>query len=312
VGLTYVSVCSGIEAATVAVEPLGWRAIAFSEVDGVCNRFLRAKYPNVDNLGDMTEVNWSRPRFHANVLIGGTPCQSNSTMGRWRREITADMDFRGKLAFRYLHIADQIGADWFIWENVANVLSVRKGEFFRDWLGTAAGLGFGVAWRVLDTEDFGLPTSRSRLFAVGHRGGEGLESRALLQPRYTNRRRLPTAPKAIREERTDAADGAFDAGLPPFSIGFDGAGIGPRGRYEALPTLTKGHAGRFGLVTRGGDVRKISCVEAERSMGFPDGYTEAAGLSFRERHAVIGNSFSPRIVGAIAEQIDMLSDPRGT
>src|SRR5690606_18191289 len=163
-----------------------------------------------------------------------------------RREIKADQDPRGKLAYHYLRIADETGVDWFIWENVPNVVSVQEGRFFRRWLGTAAGLGFNLAWRVLDTEDFGLPASRPRLFVVGHRGRDDLAQRVVFQPRNPNRRRLSAAPQGLRSQRTDAADGSFDAGLPPFSIGFDGAGIGPRGRYEALPTLTKGHAGRFG------------------------------------------------------------------
>lgn len=303
--MKYVSVCAGIEAATHAVAPLGWKAVAFSEIDAVCNRFLAAKYPRVENVGDMSVVPWRR--YRANMLIGGTPCPSFSTMGRWRRDIVADHDPRGALAHRFLRIADEIGAEWFLWENVANVVAVKEGAFFRAWLGAAAERGFNVSWRVFDTADFGLPTSRPRMFALGHRGKGRLAERALFQPGNPHRHRLSAAPKGFREERTDAADGSFDAGLPAFCIGFDGAGIGPRGRYESLPTLTKGHAGRFGLVTRRGHVRKLTVLEAERAMGFEDGYTEAAGLSFRERHGVIGNSFSPRIIRAICEQVDFIS-----
>lgn len=298
-GLSYNSVCSGIEAASHAVEPMGWEPVAFSEVDAVCNRFLAEVYPDVPNVGDMLSCDWRD--YPANVLIGGTPCQTYTTMGRWRREIRADQDPRGKLAYRFLDIAEDTGADWFIWENVANVVTVDHGRFFKRWLQTAAKRGFDVGWRVLDTADFGLPTTRARLFAVGHRRDRGEIKDILFQPRNLVGSGLPAYPKRVRPKRADEEAHAS------YSIGFDGAGIGPRGRYETLPTLTKGHAGRFGLVTRGGRIRKITPLEAERAMGFSDGYTDAAGLSFRERHAVIGNSFSPRIIRALAWGIEQVT-----
>ena len=90
--MTYLSVCSGIEAASVAWEPLGWKAIGFSEIEPFPCELLKQKFPNVKNYGDMTKYeNWDIGQF--DVLVGGTPCQSFSIAGT--REGTKDP--RGQL-----------------------------------------------------------------------------------------------------------------------------------------------------------------------------------------------------------------------
>lgn len=295
---SYVSVCAGIEAATVAVRPLGWTPVAYSEIEPVCNRFLADAYPETPNVGDMLTAEWGR--YQADVLIGGTPCQSYSTMGRWRREAAADLDDRGKLAFIFLDIADEIGAHSFIWENVPNVVTIKNGEPFRRWLQAAQDLGYGVGWRVLNTTDFGLPTNRPRLFAVGHRGPASFIHDALFEPRVDVRGSLSDHPEGAGQDlsrnpprRLRSADGY---------IGFDAAAIKPAGRQGSLPALLKGHAEarKYCIVTPAGAVRRLAAVEGERAMGFPSGYTDRAGLTEGQRLGAIGNSFSPVILNAIA------------
>ncbi|MFR3090351.1 MAG: DNA cytosine methyltransferase [Eggerthella lenta] len=82
--MRYVSLFSGIEAASCAWEPLGWEAVAFSEIDPFCNAVLATRFPSVPNLGDISKVEWKEMRGEIDVVIGGSPCQSFSVAGRER------------------------------------------------------------------------------------------------------------------------------------------------------------------------------------------------------------------------------------
>jgi site-specific DNA-cytosine methylase len=114
----YLSVCSGIEAASVAWHPLGWSPVAFAEIEKFPSAVLAHHYPHVPNLGDMTKFkDW--PDAAIDVLVGGTPCQSFSVEGL--RKGMADP--RGNLALTYLAIADRYRPEWVLWENVPGVLS---------------------------------------------------------------------------------------------------------------------------------------------------------------------------------------------
>ena len=160
--MRYLSVCSGIEAATVAWHPLGWQAIAFSEVDAFPSAVLAHHYPTVPNRGDMTKFQeW--PDADLDVFVGGTPCQSFSVAG-----LRAGLDDpRGSLMFVYLAIARRYRPRWVVWENVPGVLSADDGRAFGSLLGGLAELGYGFAYRVLDAQYFGLAQRRKRVFVVG-------------------------------------------------------------------------------------------------------------------------------------------------
>lgn len=187
------SVCSGIEAASVAWDVLGWRAAWLSEIEPFPCALLSQHYPDVPNLGDMTTI---APRILAgeveapDVFTGGTPCQAFSTAGK--RQSLADE--RGNLTLTFCEIANAIDTvraangqqpAVIIWENVPGVLSTRDNAFGcflgelagesgplepagRRW--TDAGCVYGparaVAWRVFDAQYFGLAQRRRRVFVV--------------------------------------------------------------------------------------------------------------------------------------------------
>ena len=163
--LRYLSVCAGIEAATVAWHPLGWEAAAFSEIEAFPRAVLAHHYPDVPNWGDMTKFKeW--PDADVDVLVGGTPCQSFSVAG-----LRKGMDDpRGNLALTYLAIAARYRPQWLVWENVPGVLSSNGGRDFGSILGGMVELGYGIAYRVLDAQYFRVPQRRRRVFVVGHLG----------------------------------------------------------------------------------------------------------------------------------------------
>ena len=163
--MRYGSVCSGVEAATVAWHSLGWKAQWFSEIEKFPSAVLQHHYPNTPNHGDMTAFKeW--PNDTISLLVGGTPCQSYSVAGL-RKGIA---DPRGSLMLTYLAIAAQYQPKWLVWENVPGVLSSNRGRDFGTFLGALAELGYGFAYRVLDAQYFGVAQRRKRVFVVGYLG----------------------------------------------------------------------------------------------------------------------------------------------
>lgn len=160
--MKFLSVCSGIEAASVAWNPLGWKAVAFSEIEPFPCAVLAHHYPDTPNWGDMTKYKeW--PDVAIDLLCGGTPCQSFSVAGL-RKGLD---DPRGNLMLTFGAIAAKYRPKWLVWENVPGVLSSNKGRDFGAFLGMLGQLGYGFAYRVLDAQFFGVPQRRRRVFVVG-------------------------------------------------------------------------------------------------------------------------------------------------
>lgn len=163
--IRYVSVCAGIEAATVAWHPLGWRAQWFSEIDAFPSALLEHYY-QAPNRGDMTKFRgWPDAEF--DILVGGTPCQSFSVAG-FRKGLA---DPRGNLMLVYLAIAARYRPDWLLWENVPGVLSTNKGRDFGAFIWALGKLGYGWAYRSLDAQYFNLAQRRERVFLVASARG---------------------------------------------------------------------------------------------------------------------------------------------
>ena len=160
------SVCSGIEAASVAWHPLGWKTAWLSEIEKFPSQVLAHHYPNTPNFGDMTKFKEWSIESDVNVLVGGTPCQSFSVAGL-RKGLD---DPRGNLMLTYLAIASKYRPRWLVWENVPGVLSSNGGLDFASLLRGMGELGYGFAYRVLDAQYFGVAQRRRRVFVVGYLG----------------------------------------------------------------------------------------------------------------------------------------------
>lgn len=180
--MRYLSICSGIEAASAAWMPLGWTPVAFSEIEPFPCSALAHHHPNVPNWGDMTQYEeW--PDASVDLLCGGTPCQSFSVAGL--RKGLADP--RGNLMLTFGAIAAKYRPRWLVWENVPGVLSSNGGRDFGAFLGLLAELGYGFAYRVLDAQYVrveshprAVPQRRRRVFVVGHSGGQWQRAAAVL------------------------------------------------------------------------------------------------------------------------------------
>ena len=163
--MKYLSVCSGIEAATCAWHHMGWKPEAFSEIEPFPSAVLAHHYPNTPNLGDMTKYKeWNLGAI--DLLVGGTPCQSFSVAGL-RKGLD---DPRGNLMLTFGSIARHFSPRWLVWENVPGVLSSNGGRDFGSFLGMLGELGYGFAYRVLDAQYFGVAQRRRCVFVVGYLG----------------------------------------------------------------------------------------------------------------------------------------------
>ena len=188
--MKYLSVCSGIEAATVAWHHMGWQPVAFSDIEPFPSAVLAHHYPHVPNLGDMTKFEeWNLESV--DLLVGGTPCQSFSVAGL--RKGLADP--RGNLMLTYLAIAQRQRPRWIVWENVPGVLSSNGGRDFGTFLGALGELGYGFAYRVLDAQWFGVAQRRRRVFVVGCLGDWQRPAQVLFERESVRRDTAPSREK---------------------------------------------------------------------------------------------------------------------
>jgi DNA (cytosine-5)-methyltransferase 1 len=202
--MKYGSVCSGIEAASVAWHGLGWEPQWFSEIEQFPSEVLKHRFPDVPNLGDMTQLT-QNPTFNErsiDLLVGGTPCQSFSVAGL--RKGLADP--RGNLMLTFLALADAKKPKWIVWENVPGVLSSNGGRDFGTFLGALGELGYGFAFRTLNAEYFGVAQRRRRVFVVGYLGDWRVAAAVLFERESLQGNTKPSRKK--REEVTADAEGS--------------------------------------------------------------------------------------------------------
>ena len=181
--MRYISVFSGVEAATLAWAPIGWEPVCFCEIDDFPSAVLRHRWPSVPNLGDITKVRWKevlREWGPVDLVVGGSPCQSFSIAGKRN-----GLEGASGLMWEYVRCVREVMPRWVLWENVPGALSSSHGEDFRCLLESLDALGYGLAWRVLDAQFFGVAQRRERVFLVGSPGdgGQSVPARYFLSPK---------------------------------------------------------------------------------------------------------------------------------
>ena len=165
--MKYLSLFSGIEAATVGWHHLGWECVGVSEIDPFACEVLLQRLPGIPNLGDITKITKEQlNEIQSNgldIVVGGSPCQSFSICGL-RKGLE---DPRGNLMLEYIRVIATILPTYFIWENVPGVLSSNGGKDFGTLLQAMEKLGYQLCWRTFDSKNFGVPQRRRRVFLVG-------------------------------------------------------------------------------------------------------------------------------------------------
>lgn len=330
--VTYGSVCSGIEAASIAWESLKWKAEWFSEIEKFPCAVLQHHWPNVPNLGDMTRIAGRIRKGEIAapaVLVGGTPCQAFSVAGK-RKGLD---DERGQLTLSFVELADQIDRSriesWkepaiILWENVTGVLNSHDNAFGcflgalagescalqpagKRWAnaGVVSGPSRTIAWRVLNAEFFGVPQSRKRVFVMAS-ARQGFDPGAVLFEFPS----LPPRTEKYYGKQKKSGTNTYSGIEREFH------------RYclSAIPetagTLLASYNGtsnqdmrmRGGLIVESTPklrVRRLTPSECERLQGFPVGHTNIPWRSNSPlpRYKALGNSMPVPVMKWLGERI---------
>lgn len=315
--MRYLSVCSGIEAATVAWHGLGWKAAGFAEIEKFPSAVLKERFPDVTNYGDMTKFKEWENVGTVDLLVGGTPCQSFSVAGL-RKGLT---DPRGNLMLTFGAIANHFKARWIVWENVPGVLSSNGGRDFGTFLGMLAECGYGFAYRVLDAQFFGVPQRRRRVFVVGCLGSWLNAAKVLFDSES-----LSGNPPPSREKGKEAAGAERNAGGDCRATWWNGSNtantITCTSNNQRMPdmnrlqcviqkqTVYENHR-REPIIADSFQLRRLTPKECERLQGFPDNWTQipwkgkpAEQCPDSPRYKACGNSMAVPVMRWIGERID--------
>lgn len=308
------SICSGIEAASVAWNTLGLSFQWFSEVAPFPSRVLKERFPNIPNLGDMNNISAlieQEKIIAPDLICGGTPCQAFSLAG----DKNGLNDERGSLTLKFVDIIEvndmarkSHGKQPCIvfWENVEGVLKDKTNAFgclisslagldevlaVKNWpnAGLLEGKKRNVAWRILDAKYFGLPQQRRRLYVVA--GGKDFHPESVLFELH--RKEFDSFPSVKLTFEKDGHD---------FEVFREYSDC----LYSAYGTKWNGNAAAYNgslFVAQDGRLRRLSPLECERLMGFPDDYTDLAGASRTNRYQAIGNSWAVPVVRWIGTRL---------
>ncbi|RGG32406.1 DNA cytosine methyltransferase [Faecalibacillus intestinalis] len=310
------SVCSGIEAASIAWKPLGFKFEWFSEIADFPSKVLKEKYPRIKNIGNMVDIPdlLKNKKIKApDIICGGTPCQAFSYAG-WKNGLN---DNRGNLTLKFVDIIeanDEIRENnglqktIIFWENVEGVLT-DKTNAFGCFISSLAGLPKAmktngkwpsagmlrgpkrnVAWRVLDAKYFGLPQQRRRLYVMA--GGDNFHPENILFEKHTIKN-LPEFPNYPLTFQKDGQN--FEI----FRCYTDCL-------YSSYGTKWNGNAAANNgslFVIQNNRLRRLSPLECERLMGFPDNYTKISSAKRTNRYQALGNSWAVPVIKWIGKRI---------
>ena len=291
---------SGIGGFDLGFQNAGLNIVYQCEIDEFCNSLLEKHWPNVDRSRDIREVTNGKEVPEAEVWCAGFPCQDVSLA---RARPRAGLNGRHtSLFYEFARLVDNARPEMVILENVPGLLSSHSGRDFGIILSILDELGYGVAWRVLDSRFFGVPQSRRRLYIVGYRGSPAKAASLLFEPQ-----RSQGDIEAIRRPRSKS--------ISPFKESLGDPGVGPVVQRLAycLAATSGRHTGTDWsrtYITYPDAVRRITPLEAERLQGFPDGWTVPDGLTPKQiagldsaRYAALGNAVTVSVANWVGSRI---------
>ena len=306
--MKYFSLCSGMEAATVAWSPLEWECVGLCDFASFPQKILKHHYPDVPLFPNMLNLlnDEKFKKIKKDLIVGGTPCQDFSDAG-----LNKGMDgLRAQLAVEFGKILDQERPQWFVWENVdgvfkkqhhkglCDIISSFTGVEFRperiERMGVVQGEKYSIAYRVLDSQHFGVPQRRKRIYIVGYRGKDWRPPFAVLFEQGCF--------EEVKEKNRDKRDEHTQNIL---------------GEIKILGTITKSYAQTlvdgFGKISTSNywvdkkGIREFTIKELLRAQGFPDNYFDGIQGTYSAKTGAIGNSMTVNVMRWIGQRIDYVN-----
>lgn len=313
------SVCSGIEAASLAWKDLDLEFSWFSEIAEFPSKLLKEKYSDIPNLGNMTSIPskiLNNEIDSPDLICGGTPCQAFSVAG-WKNGLE---DERGNLTLSFVDIVESndsirlkkdLPRSIVFWENVEGVLKDKTNAFgsfisslagFNETIdnikwpnaGVVRGPIRNIAWRVIDAKYFGVPQQRKRLYVLA--GGKDFYPENILFEESNGV--LPDFP-------------SYELTFSKNNINFEVFREYTDVLYSAYGTKWNGNAAAYNgslFISQDNRLRRLSPLECERLMGFPDDYTNIDGAKRTNRYQALGNSWAVPVIKWIGKNILNHSD----
>lgn len=364
--MRYLSLFSGIEAVSLAWKPLGFECVAVAEILPYQSSVLKHHFPDITNLGDVTKITEQDliALGKIDIVVFGSPCQDMSIAGKRQglNAIKEDENHSSRLFFegvRIFRLAQKhCGARFMLWENVAGALSSQEGKDFGTVLETLVGVKFsddrlvwgneGVVcgrdsmceWAVLDSQWFGVPQRRRRVFALLDTGDWASREPILLEA--DNVRTIVRKDGSKKQSDTRKFGKSVNGGSVTVET-FDRQGICQWGENTVASTISardyksatdlvcysiveniinrEHHNGGRGIgfnnqltftlnatgvhaVVYKHEVRRLTPIECERLQGFPDNWTDVGSPSISKRYNALGRSMAVPVMRWIAESME--------
>lgn len=285
------SLFSGIGGFDLGFERAGMQSVWQVENDRFCNRVLATHFPKVKRYGDITEL---RPEelVPVDVISAGFPCQDLSVAGK-RAGLDGD---RSGLFFEIVRILRHTQSRWAVLENVPGLLSSNGGADFAIVLSELAECGYFLEWAILDSQHFGVPQRRRRVFIVGHLGEPPPQPVLLVPEGVRGDTAKSGKPGTDVAYSLDARSGGASAKEQQETfIAQPVIGHQAKGGDPTMDNYVAGFTASASSTARGDNyrenssapvrplskpsiateltVRRLTPLECERLQGFPDGWT---------------------------------------
>jgi DNA (cytosine-5)-methyltransferase 1 len=329
--LKSLSLFSGIGGFDLGFQRAGIECVAVCEIDRNAQSILRRHFPKAELFDDVRKVcKATHERKSIDIICGGFPCQDVSIAGK-RAGLAGE---RSGLWFEFARVIDELEPQWVVIENVPGLLSSNGGRDFAVIIRWLAQRGYGVAWRVLDAQYFGVPQQRRRVFVIGS-FGDGRAAEILFEQEGSCGDTPPSreAEKDVAPTIGSVSNGGGANGpgrdvdsveslviAPSRSVaetltGQNHTGLGGGVTNKSIPNLVMAHGqanaeividGSPSMTTNHeapilGGVRRLMPIECERLQGFPDGWTDGQSDSVRYRQ--LGNAVAVPVAEWIAKRI---------
>jgi DNA (cytosine-5)-methyltransferase 1 len=302
--LTFGSLFAGIGGFDLGFERAGMECVWQCEIDNHARAVLQKQF-GVKIYDDVRTITAGNTET-VDLICGGFPCQDVSVAGK-RKGLAGE---RSGLWFEFARIIDELEPAWVVIENVTGLLSSNRGRDFAVIIQWLAERGYGVAWRVLDSQYFGVAQRRRRVFIVGS-FGNGNASKVLFESEGV-RWNPPSRGKTWKENTGETSPSLVsngdshsgfsnESGLVSALQARDYKGVGNQYVSENKCVLVENRMTAFGENVPLVGVRRLTPTECERLQGFPDGWTD--GQSDSQRYKQLGNAVTVNVAEWIGKVI---------